>query len=133
MPNGLNSRMALIGLTGFVGGAAITAALFELLFLTDLSSVVVILGLSTGLVAVLAAMLLIANAQVGAQVALLAGLLSIVVGVVEIALVGLTYSAPAATQPAWVQEFFNIIAGAFIGGIALRQWRPTSRTLKPIA
>ena len=127
MLNTIGSRTALIGLTAFAAGTAIAAAILEGLVFTDFGSVVVLLGLLAGLVLATAALVLGSNPRTGALIAMLGGLALLLLGVVELALVGLVWQAapPWQTQqPAWIQEFFDIILGALIGGIALRLWQP---------
>ncbi len=124
----IGARMVVIGLTAFAAGSAITAAIFEGLVFTDFISVVVLLGLLTGFVLVIAAAVLMLNPQTGGLVAMLGGLVTVLFGVVEIAVVGLVWQSQwqgqQVTQPVWIQELFNIVVGAVIGGIGLRLWQP---------
>ncbi len=124
MSNNVGSRMALIAASALMAGVTITSAIFEALAFTDWTAPIVIIGLIAGGALVVATLVLISNPQTGALLAMLGGLITLLTGVVEIAMVGLVWQAPQASQPAWLQEFLYVVAGAFIAGIALRVWRP---------
>ena len=124
MSNNLGSRLALIAASALMAGVTITSAIFEALAFTDWTAPIVIVGLIAGGVLVVATLVLMSNPQAGAVLAMLGGLITVLTGAVEIAMVGLVWQAPQASQPAWLQEFVYVVAGAVIAGIALLVWRP---------
>lgn len=104
----------------------------------DWTALIVISGLIAAAILIAATLVLIANPQPGALPAMLGGLVTLLVGVVEIATVGIVWTGPGpwqVSQPAWLQEFSYIVAGAFVVGIALRvtQPRPASQITGPHA
>lgn len=118
------SRALLIALSAFVAGTAITAAVMKGLVFTDFTSVVVILGAFAAAILVAAALALAVDTRIGGSLGALAGLVTMLLGVAQIAATGLTYTAPlGGTQPAWLEEFFNIVAGAVIAGMGVGLWR----------
>ncbi len=123
-------RLALTAMTGFAAGTAITSAAFIWQVFSD-DWLVLAFGVVVGGGLVVATILQAADARVAGLAAMLAGLLLLLAGVVEIALVGLTYQAVGgATQPAWLHELFLILAGAVIGGMGIRLWRPSERSTR---
>ena len=125
--NAPSFRLALTAMTGFAAGTTITSAVFIWQVFSD-SWLVIAFGVLVGGGLVVATMLQASDAGFAGLATMLAGALTILAGVVEIALVGLTYEAVGgATQPVWLHELFLILAGAFIGGMGVRLWHPSER------
>ena len=124
MSNNAGSRTALIAASASMAGVTITSAIFEALVFSDWTAPVVLIGLIAGGLLAVATVVLMSNPETGAWLAMIGGLITLLAGVAELAMVGLVWQAPQAAQPAWLQEFVYVVAGAFIAGVGLRVWRP---------
>ena len=124
MSNNSGSRTALIAASALMAGVTITSAIFEALVFSDWTAPVVLVGLIAGGLLAVATVVLMSNPQTGAWLAMIGGLITLFAGVAELAMVGLVWQAPQASQPAWLQEFVYVVGGAFVAGIGLRVRRP---------
>ncbi len=117
-------RLVLEVVTAFVAGAAAASAIFTWLIFADpalLTLALVIVAASLVIALVVEA----SNPQLGGLASMVAGVITLLVGVVELAFVGLTYQVdPYPGQPAWVEELSYIVAGIVIVALGLRVWRP---------
>lgn len=119
-----SSRSTAVILAAFLSGLTATAAIYKTIVFTDLTSIVVMLGVVTALVLVLAATMLARDHEAAGVLAIAAAALTIALGAVELAVVGLLYHAPAADQPAWLEELVYVVGGAVLLAYAVRLWRP---------